>query len=146
MSHDATRRPGGSPATPAGRAAQRAFEIEFFESVLRRNPRLTSVVRAHAQNLAAAGQVARALYWDLRHARLEPDDPIPQYNVACMLARLGEIDDAFDALERALALGYPEMRWILRDPDLRGLRRDPRYPALVGRLVRGRSEERRELS
>jgi Flp pilus assembly protein TadD len=139
MTDDSPRRPAGAPIA-SGAATQRDFEIEFLEAVLRRNPRLVDAVRVHAQNLAAAGQVARALHWDLRHARLRPDDPVPHYNVACMLARLGEIDDAFEALERAIDRGYPLMRRVLRDPDLKPLRRDPRYPALVRRLVRGRSD------
>jgi hypothetical protein len=140
MTDDSLRRSDNPRPRRTSSAAQRTFEIEFFEAVLRRNPCLVEAVRVHAHNLAAARLDSRALFWDCRHARLRPDDPIPHYNIACMLARLGQIDEAFAALDRAIRLGYPLRRRILRDPDLRPLRDDPRYPALVRRLVRGRSE------
>jgi adenylate cyclase len=45
---------------------------------------------------------------------------------------LGEIDAAFDLLERSLPRGGPEIRqWIKHDSDLDTLRSHPRYQKIL---------------
>jgi hypothetical protein len=44
------------------------------------------------------------------------------------------IDPAFEALERSLELGYRSIRRLRRDPDLKTLRRDPRFARLLRRF------------
>lgn len=109
--------------------SQRDFELDFFEAVLRRDPYNPDVLRRHASNLAAVGQYGQALQADRRLTRLKPDRPIPWYNLACSYAVLGMIEPAFAALQRACDLGYlvRHRRQLLRDPDLAGLRQDPRF-------------------
>jgi tetratricopeptide (TPR) repeat protein len=54
------------------------------------------------------------------------------YNLACASARLGETDEAFDYLRRAL-VGRPAFAEFARgDDDLEALRSDPRFDELVG--------------
>lgn len=117
------------------RLEQLRFELEFFERVLKRRAQLPVVMRAHAANLAKLGLHQQAAVWDRRLVRLRPSDPIAWYNLACSLAQMGEIDGAFDALERAIAFRYPLPRHVLRDPDLRALRRDPRFGRIRARLM-----------
>ncbi len=51
-----------------------------------------------------------------------------QYNAACFEALEGETDAAFAHLQRAVALGPPEVREYVRDDeDFAGLRSDPRF-------------------
>ena len=47
------------------------------------------------------------------------------------------IEPAFEALERAIALGYRYLRWLCRDPDLKPLRQDPRFARLLRRAIMG---------
>ena len=89
-------------------------------------------LRAQANNLAARGHHARALQLDRRLVRLTPEDAIAWYNLACSYTVLGMIDPGFFALQRALELGYAHDGRLSRDPDLKALRRDPRF----GRLLR----------
>jgi hypothetical protein len=45
------------------------------------------------------------------------------------------IDPGFFALQRSLELGYRHVKWLRRDPDLRALRRDPRFARLLRRFA-----------
>jgi tetratricopeptide (TPR) repeat protein len=110
------------------------FEIEFLSRVLERDPFFVDALRAHANNLAVTGQFARALQIDRRLVRLIPDNSIAWYNLACSYTVLGMIEPAFPALQRSLELGYSWINHLRRDPDLKALRRDPRFARLLRRF------------
>jgi tetratricopeptide (TPR) repeat protein len=110
------------------------FEIDFLGRVLERDPFYVDALRIHASNLAAKGHYGRALQIDRRLVRLIPDDAIAWYNLACSYAVLGMIDPAFSALQRSLELGYHYLNRLRRDPDLKALRRDPRFAHLLRRF------------
>jgi hypothetical protein len=60
---------------------------------------------------------------------------LPPNNVACGYTKLGELDLAFDLLERSLPDATPAMKkWMKHDSDLDGLRSHPRYQPLLDRL------------
>jgi mannose-6-phosphate isomerase-like protein (cupin superfamily) len=55
-----------------------------------------------------------------------------EYNLACCEARLGDVEQAFEHLERSLA-GRPDLVELAQgDDDLASLRGDPRFDELVG--------------
>ena len=110
------------------------FEIDFLGRVLDRDPYFVDALRVHANNLAAKGLYTRALQIDRRLVRLIPDDATAWYNLACSFAVLGMIDPAFSALQRSLEEGYRFLNHLRRDPDLKALRRDPRFARLVRRF------------
>jgi tetratricopeptide (TPR) repeat protein len=113
--------------------SQLEFELDFLGRVLERDPLFGDALKVHADNLAAKGYYNRALQADLQLVRLRPDRPIPWYNLACSYAVLGMTDRAFESLERALRLGYGHIHHLRRDPDLKSLRRDPRFARLLRR-------------
>jgi tetratricopeptide (TPR) repeat protein len=115
--------------------SQIEFEIEFLGRILERDPFFVDALRVQATNLAARGLYARALQIDRRLVRLIPDDAVAWYNLACSYAVLGMIDPAFFALERSLELGYRALKRLRRDPDLKALRRDPRFFRLLRRFA-----------
>jgi tetratricopeptide (TPR) repeat protein len=110
------------------------FEIEFLGRVLERDPYFVDALRVQANNLAARGLCARALQIDRRLVRLVPDDCIAWYNLACSYTVLGMIEPGFFALQHALELGYRWIARLRRDPDLKALRRDPRFLRLLRRF------------
>ncbi len=110
------------------------FELDFLGRILERSPFHVDVLRVHASNLAARGLHHRALQMDRRLVRLLPDRSIPRYNLACTYAVLGMTENAVSTLFRAVELGYSDLRRIVRDPDLKSLRLDPRYLRLVERM------------
>ena len=127
---------GPAPETTTRRLREQSqldFEIEFLGRVLDRDPFFADALRVHANNLAATGLYTRALQIDRRLVRLMPERSIPWYNLACSYAVLGITDPAFAALQRALDLGYRHLEHVRRDPDLKSLRRDPRFSRLLRR-------------
>jgi tetratricopeptide (TPR) repeat protein len=114
--------------------SQLDFEIDFLTKVLERDPCFVDALRVHGNNLAARGEFARALQMDRRLVRLVPDDAIAWYNLACSYAVLGMIDPSISALQRSLELGYRYFRRLRRDPDLKPLRKDPRFQGLIRRF------------
>jgi tetratricopeptide (TPR) repeat protein len=113
---------------------QRDFEIDFLERVLQQDPFFVDALRVQGNNLAARGEYARTLQLDRRLVRLIPDDSIAWYNLSCTYAVLGMIDPAFSALQRSLELGYRFVARLRKDPDLKTLRRDPRFLRLLRRF------------
>jgi tetratricopeptide (TPR) repeat protein len=128
---------GSCPETSTRRLREQSqldFEVEFLGRILERDPYLVEALRAQASNLAAKGQYARALELDRRLVGLVPENAIAWYNLACSFTVLGMIDPAFAALQRSLELGYRLIHHLRRDPDLKTLRRDPRFARLLRRF------------
>jgi tetratricopeptide (TPR) repeat protein len=129
-----SERPTSETSTrPLREQTQRDFEIEFLGRVLERDPFFVEAIRVQANNLAAKGEYTRALQLDRRLVRLIPENSIAWYNLACSYAVLGMIDPAFSTLQRSLELGYRYLDRVRRDPDLKVLRRDPRFVRLLRR-------------
>ena len=82
----------------------------------------------------ALGRVEQGLGIDRRLCAIAPEDPNVHYNLACSLALLQREDDALDALERAIRLGYADLDFLEGDADLSSLREAPRFRAIVARL------------
>ncbi len=136
--HDRPDDPFEAPVPEASRKKRREqsqleFELDFLGRVLERDPLYGDALKVHADNLAAKGYYNRALQADLQLVRLRPDKPIAWYNLACSYALLGMTERAFESLERALRLGYGHLNHLRRDPDLKSLRRDPRFARLLRR-------------
>ena len=72
------------------------------------------------------------LVWGRRALELDPEDAGVRYNVGCLYAVEGRVDEALECLEGALGLGFGNREWLARDPDLANLREDPRFKALLG--------------
>jgi len=49
---------------------------------------------------------------------LQPDNPIPYYNVACSESLMGNTENALEYLFKAIDLGYNDLEHILKDEDL----------------------------
>ena len=78
------------------------------------------------------GDMERAREWIARALAIDPDDPLTLYNVACGYTKLGDLDAAFEMLERSVRGGGPELvNWAKHDSDLDGLRSDPRYQKFI---------------
>jgi len=112
------------------------FEIAFYEGILERNPNSVDVLMALGNNYTRSGLYEKGLAIDRRLCGLRANDPGVHYNLACSYALLGDVDRAIETLGRAVVLGYRDFAHLQRDPDLEVVRGDPRYLALLERLLR----------
>lgn len=69
----------------------------------------------------------------LRALSLDPRNPQPLVNIGIAAAQLGQTDEAFSWLQRASATKKIDMTQLENEPDLKGLRSDARYRALLPR-------------
>lgn len=67
--------------------------------------------------------------------RFDPQDPMPRYNLACALARLGLKNRAIEQLAQIAKAKCKKCRARIErakvDTDLFNLRNDPRFRALI---------------
>lgn len=130
-------RPNRDPSASSAALTQLAerpqvdFELEFFESLLRRVPDFADVLQAQASTLTAKGLLREGLKVDQKLIQLRPADPTAHYNLACRYALLKQPDLALTTLRRAVELGYRDFQYMVRDRDLDSIRKDPRFRDLI---------------
>ena len=107
------------------------FDIEFFDSILKRHPDYVDVLRCQGQLLSRKGLHARAMQADLRLVQLVPGDGVAHYNLACSLAVMGEAKEAVAELRQALLQGYTDIDYMEADRDLDTLRDEASYIELM---------------
>jgi Tfp pilus assembly protein PilF len=110
------------------------FEIGFFESVLKRDPRYTDVIEILGGLYTKHGRISDGLRMDRKLVRLLPANSTAHYNLACSLALAKRPAAAMRSLQHAVELGYRDFDWMQQDPDLEGLKSHPGFVALMGRL------------
>ncbi|MER8577689.1 adenylate/guanylate cyclase domain-containing protein [Mesorhizobium sp. M1423] len=112
-------------------AARQSVERAEMEIAVR--PDNAHAVGSGALALAYLGEVERAQEWISRALIVvDPDDTLEQYNVACAMAQVGELDEAFDLLESCIGrIPAQFVNWVKNDNDLDPLHRHPRYQSLI---------------
>src|SRR5579885_605691 len=111
------------------------FDIKFFESIHRRDPRYADVIEILGGLYTKTGRINDGLRMDRKMVRLQPDNATAHYNLACSLALVKRKADALRALERAIELGYNDAEWMQQDPDLEGLKESPAFKKLLAQLA-----------
>jgi tetratricopeptide (TPR) repeat protein len=111
-----------------------AWEIAFYEDVLKRQPDYVEVLHQLGSLYTSNEMYAEGLKIDQRLATLRKNDPIVRYNLACSYALLRQTDKAFKALNEAVALGYSDADHMDDDKDLDSVRSDPRYTEAAARM------------
>ena len=112
------------------------IEIGFLAGLTQRDPSFVEALQLLSDDYLQRGRLAEGTTVDEQVARLRPDDPGVQYNLACSYALTERHEAAFDALNRAIDAGYRDFRRLARDPDLATFRKHPLYRKLRAR-VRG---------
>jgi predicted Zn-dependent protease len=110
------------------------FELSFFENLEKRMPSDVRVVSILAHLYTKTGRIDQGLKKDRKLVRLQPEDPITHYNLACSLVLKGRKADAVRALRTAITLGYQDFHWMQHDPDLAELQSYSGYQALLSEV------------
>jgi hypothetical protein len=92
-----------------------AFEVAFFESVMRHDAQCVEVVEILGGLYTKMGRISDGLRMDRKLVRLRNSD-------------------ALRSLKHAVGLGYRDFEWMTHDPDLQGLKRIPEFGAIVDQL------------
>lgn len=108
-----------------------SFEIQFWENVLQRNRADPVILEALANLYTKVGRVDEGLKLDRKRAKIEPNNPVAHYNLACSLALKNKRAEAFKALRLALELGFDDFDWMWKDPDLKSLRSFRKFRELL---------------
>jgi Flp pilus assembly protein TadD len=111
-----------------------AFEVSFFEGVLRHDPRGVEVIEILGGLYTKLGRIADGLRMDRKLVRLQPDNATAHYNLACSLALSKRNPEALRSLQHAIGLGYRDFEWMSHDPDLQGLKHSAAFSAMVAQL------------
>jgi serine/threonine-protein kinase len=114
------------------RKGDAASAVKIINEVLKRNPRMDGIRPLLAQFLAQRGDrdAARAELTEAVREAADADHDIA-YWLATAYAMLGERDEAFRWLERAIKLGNENRPWFESDPNWESLREDTRFGELM---------------
>ncbi|HWC61243.1 MAG TPA: hypothetical protein VHC44_16235, partial [Verrucomicrobiae bacterium] len=110
------------------------LKIQFLEGIVRRDPEYIEALQLLGDHYTQRGDFDQGLKVDEQLSRLEPHNPLVFYNLACSYSLIGEVDLAAKALEKALALGYRDFKWLAKDPDLRTLRKHPLFRDIKAKI------------
>ena len=126
------------------RAEQRDLDtkIEFIEGLVRRDPNYVDALQILGDHYTQRGRITEGLQVDERLARLEPENPLVFYNLACSYSLAEEFNRAVAALDKAMQLGYRDFDWLAKDPDLKKLRAQPAFDDLKAKIRQLKSKSR----
>jgi hypothetical protein len=110
------------------------FEIAFFEGVVQNCPDFIEALIALGDAYTRRGRYKDGLWVDMKLSRLRPADGTVHYNLACSYSLLERPEECLAALTKAVRLGYREFRFMLADPDLAFIRKDPRFGSMFSLL------------
>ncbi len=124
----------GMGVEPSIAEAAHRHAVEVIEKHLEMHPDDVRALYLGAQNLCRLGQQQRGLDWAQRALAIDPEDSAVCYNVTCIYAILGRIEDAVTCLEKSIACGFGDKKIIQNDPYLNPIRNHPRFVALWNKL------------
>lgn len=109
-------------------------KIQFIEGLVRRDPDYVDALQLLGDHYTQRGLFTEGLHVDERLARLEPENPLVFYNLACSYSLTNEFEQAIRSLEHAIKLGYRDFNWLAKDPDLKKLRAHPTFLELKKKI------------
>jgi len=102
-------------------------EIGFIEGVVQKDPSYLEALQILGDDYTKRGRFHDGLKVDEQLARLRPHDATVLYNLACSYSLKKQAERAVNALSRAVAKGFREFKWLLKDPELGHVRKNPLF-------------------
>jgi tetratricopeptide (TPR) repeat protein len=122
-------------------AEQHAVELSFLEKISKRLPEDIEILQALADLYTKTGNFPEGLKIDEKLSHQLPNDDLVWYNLGCSYSLMHQPDAAFEALSKAVELGYGDYDWMKTDPDLNNIHADPRFESLLSWLYTACNEE-----
>jgi tetratricopeptide (TPR) repeat protein len=107
--------------------------IECFHKAIEIDPRDPTFHNNLGYAYSRQGQLDSARSEYETAVSLYPNYAAALLNLACLHSLQGNLDLSLSFLERALEKGFTDFEFIKKEPDLAGLRSDPRYQELLAR-------------
>ena len=125
-------------------ASQRELDtkIEFMEGLVRRDPDYVDALQLLGDHYTQRGRYHEGLKVDERLARLDSENALVFYNLACSYSLTDQFERAALALVKALSLGYRDFAWLAKDPDLKKFRQQPAYREIQDKIRRMKNKAR----
>jgi tetratricopeptide (TPR) repeat protein len=95
------------------------------------NPRFAPAYILLGSLLKKPGRLEESVTACKKALLLDPDCTAAYYDLACYYSLLDKREQALAAMEMALCKGFCDFEWVVRDPDLEGLRRNPEFQLLL---------------
>lgn len=128
--------------TPQRQLSKALMMLGKYDEALNEAKKALDITGGHSRRVlaelgkvyAASGKTteARAILKEVRQGTWK--QPEPHYEVAVLLASLGEKDAALDSLKTAIDLMLTRVVWIKSDPELDSLRQEPRFEEFLRRM------------
>jgi tetratricopeptide (TPR) repeat protein len=112
-----------------------AILIELCEAVREQLPDDIFNLQILGHLYTETGDFASGLSVDRKLCELVPDDSHAWYNLACSYALMMQLQEAIEALEKAIGLGYDDIEHLSTDEDLDNIRETDEYRDLVSRML-----------
>lgn len=110
------------------------LEITFMEGVVGRDPHFVEAWKVLSDDYSRRGRFDESLKADEHLVRMQPNDPAAFYNLACSLTLLKNYEGAASALSRAISNGFTDFKWLMKDPDLSPLRKEPPFKKVWAKI------------
>jgi tetratricopeptide (TPR) repeat protein len=124
-----------------GHKPHEAVELGFLQKISKRLPEDLEILQALADLYTKTGEYEKGLEIDIKLSQQLPTDDLVWYNLGCSYSLMNHSDEAFEALTKAVELGYGDYDWMKTDPDLNKLHADPRFESLLSWLYTACNEE-----
>ncbi|MDT8271721.1 MAG: tetratricopeptide repeat protein, partial [Desulfomonilia bacterium] len=108
--------------------------MEVYDRALSIDPDMIPALFARALVYTESSEYDKALSSLYAIARLRPDDPDVDYNIACIYAKQGRVDDGVRYLKQALDKGFSNVDLLESDPDLENIRETEGFKQLLEEL------------
>jgi len=108
--------------------------LELVDRKLSINAKDAIALSRAAGYKAQVGDKISALSDINRVLEIAPNDGLVLYNCACTYAHLGQKEDAFKLLRKAIKIGFRNIiAWVENDPDFDKLRDDPHFKDILAK-------------
>lgn len=103
------------------------FEINFYEKLLEEQPNFKECMKVLAELYTKIGMYKNGLELDKKLSQLLPSDATVFYNLACSYSLIGDVDNSFNSIKKAVELGFNDFDYMRQDADLMNLKKDKRF-------------------
>lgn len=99
----------------------------FYEKLLKIDPNFLEVLLQLSYIYVHLNKCEKLLKIDKKIAELLLFDPISYYNLACDYSLQGDIEKSLKNLKVAINLGFKNINYIKKDPDLENIRKSKKF-------------------